>query len=300
MLKCLIILFLLSACGQEEKPHPKPRSKLNATEKALLQERLDVVGKGRVFCSGIPCLHHEDDGDSALWMGLMSLVGECYEPSSIQSEDGRLWRSPLRVNRPELNTNTFSRDMFLGYLAMQVACPDIESLKLAVKYLQENDYKLCPVNKNSACNAHYLQHRTFWAIIGHLYERANLSPPLASIQAYAGDITQIGAEAKLARIGYELHLVATMLLVYQHIGIEDEVLDNQRTVIYNRDPRNSFYSFLKLGQVPLVAKDVLDKCKTNDVGTDYAWRRASSEKAWERDAGHGCWFLINKLLEESK
>ena len=58
-----------------------------------------------------------DDGDSLLSIGLHCLSSEkyCHYVPQSMSENGQLWRSPLRVNVDTLNA--FSRDMSLGALA---------------------------------------------------------------------------------------------------------------------------------------------------------------------------------------
>lgn len=310
-MRTIIILLFLSSCGTKgDAPPPIP------TEEMMTQENYfhlamvrDVLQAESELCDGnVPCLRDEDEGDALLWTGLLAfsrkgLIGQPppISPSEFQSGDGRLWRSPSRA-RDELDVeskNSFSRDMFVGWLLLQTSFPTpiIDTVKEFVEYVRDNNYIMCPENVRSACSLHYLQHRTAWAMIGNLYLANELNQPIESFQARAGDETQLAAEATAAIPGSDAHLVGAMALLYKHYEPSNGIYELVAEKLYNADNGNTFFKWMHKGNTLEVYNEVVDRCVTNDIHTDYAWRRASREKAWEKDAGHGCVVLINLILK---
>lgn len=124
-------------------------------------------------------------------------------------------------------------------------------------------------------------------------------------------------ETDLREKFYPSHIKASSIITYRALNQEpDGSVRNRRIArklgqaarsLHRRDLDNPLYDFLRNGNRPSLVTKVLDRCGPEETEGiywpardtrvfDWAWQRHSSEKAWEREDGHSCVFLLNLMI----
>jgi len=239
---------------------------------------------------GMPKESHSD-GDSMMWSGLMQAAGDSSSSTGIkmcQSEDGRMWRSPDRKhNQP---TNSFSRDMALGFILYIQASRDYEMANKWINYIRSTGYLFPKVE--SSDTRHIITPAIWWAM------------------SYAG--IEVGLFYKLTRFllkpynlleimwapkGYALHLKAVIcLLLAIHSNKRDYISGK---MLLRREPSNPFFMWLAGDKESALLTSNKYK-STHDISpghcSQWAWQRTDSEEAW-RDSMGWDFVFIEKLCD---
>jgi hypothetical protein len=274
-----------------------------------------------------------DDGDSVLFNGLLCLSGEesgCDGVRRAQDDDGQWWRSPLRVGGGGEEYNSFSRDMAMGVLAYLLATGDQTAAERWLYWLETHRKaekikgmktpmltQFCENGKDGTCIAT----PGFWAFAADVWNHYawELTGPLTDpyrdflLLGKFADVVVKGIfggldgfsdfEIKQVPIGYQLHLKAAQIFLYQSMGLRTiygtfDVAKSAR-MIYERDRANPFFAYLHKGATDDVAEDLLRLCPAEGYDAErfqWSWERDSQEEAWRESMGWDCVFLANLLL----
>lgn len=238
----------------------------------------------------MPIKGNGDDGDSMLWAGLMVAAGDDRPIEGIkkcQTPDGRLWRSPARVNNQK--QNSFSRDMALGFILYFAKTKDHEMADKWINYITSTGYLFPP--EESSDNRHVVTPSLWW-----LMSYAGMNVPLK--WKATRFLYRILHKNILPFIppGFETHLWAVSLLILNfHYGKRD-IRAGER--LFSREPNNAFFAWLAGKNAVAVNLSGRFK-KLNDIfvgdGSQWCWERTDSEKAWRNSMGWDLVF-INLLL----
>jgi hypothetical protein len=246
----------------------------------MLPQLLDTNGMPRFS---------DTNGDSMLWAGLMVAVGDSRPIKGIkmcQSEDGRLWRAPDRVNNQA--QNGFSRDMSLGFILYVQATGDYEMADKWVAYIKKTR-GLFPANESSD-NRYVVTPGLWWTM-----SYAGIKVPLIYrltrflLRPYSN------LELMFTKRGYQVHLKGVISLI---LAIRDKKRDTKfGQKLLDIEPENPFYMWLA-GKTSdaLLRSAYLEYVHNQNPGecTQWAWQRADEEEAW-RDAC-GWDFLFIRML----
>ena len=286
-LTIILAALLLFSCGRERE-ETKPSDDTLA-EIQLLREQTRTWAN---TCDVIPAFDDCNTGDSMLWTGLSCLSGEkelCARVREFQSEDGRLWRSPQRKNND--NSNSFSRDMLLGFLAYLVKTHDRQMAESFPEYLRIKDNRMCPGDLRCVVTP------TAWGTMREVWLHIGLPPSPNMIAGNLGDETTLIAEAQTASTGYPLHLVGVKLWLKQHIGVWSPRLQFAADTIQKRQPKNPFYAFIA-GDKNKSARLLIEQAPTSRPARlhQWSWQRDEKESAWNESFGWDVIFMANILL----
>ena len=306
----IFLCFGLVGCGSLMKDKPKPKSSNQITEEQkqqLREMRSDVYQWARECSEGIACGTKSngvaEDGDSMLWAGILCLSGEqsqCTAAKASVGSDGSLHRNPDQ-DRTE---NSFSRDMFLGFLAYLAKTGDNVTGDLAYDYIIDNGNKLCTDADNNRCNVFHDQYNAAWNLWYEIRAFHN-QPQQNSTERgknYGGELL-VSLQSIFATEGYPRHLVAVELYVHQEVNDWSILFQNAANQLVNFQPNNPFFEYVANGPTRRAAQLALDKCpreQPQPSSNDWAWQRDESEQAWLKAKGWDCIFMANVLLGDRK
>lgn len=321
-MKLLYLLFfmLLAACGSNKEAQcifegcPKTAttsSDLITSDQVTQLKALDAqIRTWAPTCAGGIACEDGNDGDSLLWAGLLCSVGETSQCDAIkasQSSDGRLWRSPSRVNNANIteyvadgSSNSFSRDMLLGFLHYLVSTKDVAAGNALVNYLGNNGDKLCNDATDNRCDLTTPQFSEAWGTMKYIWEYMGATPTAKMQEWTVGNDTILKSESVFAiDNGFTLHLVAVDLYLRQRLGIFNSTLQNASGVILARQSDNPFYEYITNGKTARAAQLVLQDCPTEKpaLANQWSWQRDTAEAAWKNSMGWECIFMISLLTK---
>lgn len=247
--------------------------------------------------NGFPIKGNNDDGDSMLWAGLTVASGNNIPIVGIkqcQTPDGRLWRSPARVNNQ--SENSFSRDMSLGFILYFQATQDHEMADKWIAYIKKTK-GLFPASESS--DTRHLVTPTLWWMMSY----AGMKVPLIYRLTRGFYKTYTSLELLFTPSGYERHLKAVSELV---LAIRDKKRD---TVFGNKllasDPYNPFFAWLAGVDDAVIldrAQSMHEAARSSDngdgtygSGNQWAWERADHEGAYMDSMGWDFEFIYNLL-----
>lgn len=235
---------------------------------------------------GMPIKGDNEDGDSMLWAGLMSAVGDTASQLAIkncQSADGRLWRSPRRVNND--NKNSFSRDMSLGFILYFIVTKDHEMADKWIAYIRKTG-KLFP-SEESTDNRYVITPGIWW-----LMSYAGMKVPLKwrltrFLYKYVHAV-----EIATTPAGYARHLngVASFILALSS-GKRDRKNGHK---LWLKEPNNAFFAWLAGidGAARAMNEHLREIVKHNPGNaTQWCWERTDSENAWKDSMGWDFLFI---------
>lgn len=235
---------------------------------------------------GMPVKGDLEDGDSILWAGLMSGVGDTASQLAVkncQSSDGRIWRSPRRVNNDP--KNSFSRDMAFGFIIYFCKTKDVSMAEKWVQYIKKNN-SLFP--RNESTDNRWMMTPGLWWLMSHV----GISVPwywkiTRSLYKYV-----LAAEIATAKPGYERHLKGVALLALAlTTGKRDKELGHK---LWMKDPGNAFFAWLAgANNAAQSMNNHLRELHTLHPGrgTQWCWERTDSEDAWKDSMGWDFHFI---------
>jgi hypothetical protein len=263
----------MSACG-------KPDTKSTPSDMEVLSERVRNLELSYCKTGEVQWVcQREADGDAALWNGLTCLgTGDsvaCSNMKSFIEEDGRPRRTPAR--RGTYEEDSYSRDMFLGFLAGTLKTRDVNTFNRVLNYLEANNEKLCPISEDGRCNMTYAT-RTLAVKVGK--EIKSLHPLLAKWGD--GDLNiQFFAQSKVVRPGYESHLVGVSLWLLKEMRQMDARGESAAEALHKSQSRNAFFAWLSgdnasaanlaAGQVPNVKTEAHNRWTFNTRDDEEPW-----------------------------
>jgi hypothetical protein len=243
---------------------------------------------------GMPTKLDGDDGDSMLWAGLMVATGDLSPVKGIklcQSEDGRLWRSPLRVNNQLINS--FSRDMAMGFLLYFQETKDHEMANKWINYIKKTGYLFPP--EESKDTRHIVTPSLWW-----LMSYAGMKVPLKWLLTRWLYRIWKNIEVKYTPRGYPSHLkaVSALLMAKRFKKFDKKVA----SFLVKRDPDNAFFRLMN-GEIKM-AQDlntVFKNAHSHSLGkgNQWCWEREDTEEAW-RDSMGWDFLFIEKLIIKIK
>ena len=205
----------------------------------------------------------ESDGDSILWLGLMSTVlfpidnkWSLRALQDCQGIDGQFYRSP---ERRRLGAKGFSRDMALGVLCGMIDCEfPQESAQRWIHFI--DDSRPCIMKKpkwaGGGCAMRSPVYKyaddddranitpTMWAIMNRVftYRGFRRHDQMKTWDKADGDVSI--KEAEESEVGYKLHLKAVQAYIKYLMGQSREYSVRVGEICFNRQPDNLFYEFL--------------------------------------------------------
>ena len=221
----------------------KPDTKSKPTDLEILTEKVSRLQLEQCSANSATWIcQRVEDGDAALWHGLTCLglkdVDVCANVSSFVEESGRPRRTPAR--RGTVEEDSYSRDMFLGFLAGSLQNRDVVTYNKVLSYLQNNDSKLCPSSTDSRCNLTFAV-KVLAVKVG---KAIGSNHPLIS-QWADGDINiQLLAQSKVSRPGYESHLVGVELWLLKELKAFDVQGEAAAETLHKKQPQNAFFAWL--------------------------------------------------------
>lgn len=255
--------------------------------------------------------------DSIEFAGLLCATGEqerCEEIKRAQGPNGRWWRSENLVERSE--QNSFSRDMKGGLLFYFAQTKDIAGLERWMKYLSENDNKMCDDATDTRCKINI----SGWTQLGYLYDYLGLKrDPRVKKSSGLNDHVSI-ISARTAPKGYPLMLIGNDLLLLRKLKVEEKWMKKSAKILLERQPHNPFFQYLVHGKSEEWARTILESCPTegsekmddffvqreltrNDAGElliiRESWGPGNTNIPVKTMAnGHDCLFLLNLALNK--
>ncbi|MBY5440934.1 hypothetical protein [Rhizobium leguminosarum] len=256
-----------------------------------------------------------DDGDMAIFGGLLCLSGEnegCELVRRSQGREGQFWRSPARANSD--TDDQFSGDQFKGVAAFWARTGNAKSLesyldRVSAKWTPYPSkatnlvrmYNGCKDDPGGKCNI--IDEEWRWLnIFANRYGAASHVPVDARdyIGKFGDPVGMLPWKAMINKLGYRAHLVAVEIYISKKLGIHDPRIDVAAEILAGRQPDNPFFLFLARGKDARVAQLVRQKCVV-DTGksewNQWSWERAESGQAWKQSMGWDCIFMINNLLD---
>ena len=255
--------------------------------------------------------------DSIEFAGLLCATGEqerCDEIKRAQGPDGRWWRSENLVEKSV--QNSFSRDMKGGLLFYFAQTKDIQGLERWMKYLAENDNKMCDDATDTRCKINI----GGWTQLGYLYDYLGLKrDPRVKKSSNLNDRISI-ISARTAPKGYPLMLIANDIFLLRKLGVDEKWMMKSASILLERQPHNPFFQYLVHGKSEDWAKTILDSClaegseKMDDFFVQRELKRNAAgeliiiRESWGEGRtnipvktmanGHDCLFLLNLALNK--
>lgn len=297
-MKYVISLAFLSlvACGSVSKP-----PKATPDQKQQVQETVAKIRTWAPVCSNGQQTKTTDsdkcdDGDFLLFAGLSCLAGEenqCKYVQESQDTQGRFWRSPLRIEKDDVNA--FSRDMALGLLAYVAKTKDVLALERWVDYVKQNNGKMCPLSTDTRCNSG-MGIRTLAKLIGN---KIGADVNWGNLGVYNRDAydAELYASARYGESGFPLHLAAVQILILEEIGVSNTYWINvARNALNDRQPGNAFFAHLDKKD-DVAVKLFLEQSPKEEpsIKNQWSFERVDSEQAWKNSMGWDLIFLGNLL-----
>lgn len=255
----------------------------------------EQILKWSEICDGSPTKRGCDDGDATLFNGLLCASGEelgCRSVKLAQGRDGRMWRSPRRVNRD--TENSFSRDMGLGVLLYVIAKHDTKAMKSWRQYVARAG-KLCPDATDNRCDTTPLFRHLFNDVAKAV--GAWRYPGEDDHDEGAGDDVTLFLSAKYGELGYAAHLVAVEIYLKRALGQTTSTLEAATKALLDRQPQNLFFRWLANSdttELRTLLNQRLPKGAA-DVGNQWQFEREDGEQAWQQSMGWDYVFLFNLL-----
>lgn len=244
---------------------------------------------------GMPIKWDGDDGDSMLWAGLMVSVGYKEPIEGIkmcQTPDGRLWRSPNRVNNQP--SNSFSRDMALGFILYFQATQDHEMADKWIAYILKEG-ALFPANE-STDNRHMISPALWW-----LMSYAGMKVPLKYRYTRFLFNPYNKLELLFTARGYQRHLKAVSALILAKSNGKRDTFYGK--FLIEADPQNPFFQWLAgehstRNYAYLNSKFELEWSSSPGSGRQWAWERSDDEDAYKNAMGQEFDFIrgLSNLL----
>ena len=298
----LVLALFLVACGSKEGSQQV--TGIEQYKKDLFELREKVLAKSWV-CNddryGVPynvspagMASGCDDGDATIFSGLLCLAGDrfCENVRLAQSQDGRYWRSPNRVENDD--APTFSRDQSKGVLAYLLHTKDTTAARKWLVYIRSQNSRLCP-DGISHCGIS----APLWSLFGDVWQFLGLSRT-ANMQSGRALDDAIRIREASTNKGYRLHLVALDSWIRRAANRGDHIDDTVTRIIHRRQPKNPFYAYLA-GRYEVAAQETIKKCANSPSGSkrQWAWQRDESEQAWKDSQGWDCVFLVDLLMQDT-
>lgn len=248
----ILLAFLtiqLTACGK------KSSARDGKSDASLKEIGLANMKKG-LWCDGMPTYGGTNNvtgradcnnGDGMIWAGLVYSVWPTQEikngiKNSIDA-DGRPFRSfEHRLGRD--NENSFSRDMYLGFLSYCLKDKDKETCDKVLDYAVRNDYQLCPDSNDNACLMNpsmlYLTYAV-WDENGWSLPNSAFKPNIA--ERAADDLSML-TTAKTSALSYRTHLLAVKIWLYAKTEGVTETRKQAAGELWKRQKDNLFYWYV--------------------------------------------------------
>lgn len=242
---------------------------------------------------GMPIKWDGDDGDAMLWAGLMTAVGDTKPIEGIkmcQSEDGRLWRSPNRVNKD--TKNTFSRDMALGFILYFQQTQDHEMADKWISYLKKEG-SLFP--KEESNDTRHIVTPALWWLMSY----AGMKVPLVWRLTRFLFTPYQAIELRFTPRGYERHLKAVAAFIMSKANGKRDTATGK--FLIKEDKENPFFQWLSGTSSYSVYRMMMGHKEywlsyPYGRGSQWSWERSDNESAWLDAMGQDFDF-IEKLTE---
>ncbi len=302
------LLITMSACGRRDA------SELASVETSP-REYWEAIAP---TCSGYPAKADCDDGDMALFSGLLCASGDargCAQVRNAQGSDGRWWRSPRRNPDNLGEAHSFSRDMSMGVLLYLAATRDADAARRWLSWIEDNrpcllwkpfgggcqvrgPHRFCTDDSGGSCNVTPGN----WGLMGRVFQHLGL-PRNDQMRLYDNaDGELLWLEAQNAPLGYETHLPAVEVLLKQKLDSSRDNAEKAARILVDRQPDNPFFVYLKDGPTAAVRRRLFDLCPSFEAPSlgsrhQWAWERDTADQAWRDSAGWDCLFLANLVAD---
>ena len=291
----VLLLTILLTCG---RPENGPLAREDASLE--VQERINAIRTWAVTCTFDRTLFackHPLDGDAVLWNGLLCLSGEiqfCSAVNESVSIDGKLNRSPYWEANVR-QSDSFSRDMFIGLMAYLIKTKDIELALRVQSYIQANDNKLCTDATDSRCT----MTSTTWGLMAHVWEHLGLIT-FGNMLSHKSTYTfVVASQAAFSPKGFESHLVASHLVLCKFLGIEDRYTEQAANELAKKDPNNPLFVWLAAGYTDQVVQLLLQQLPTEShagrENLQWSIERDTAQQHWLRSMGWE-WIYLSNLI----
>jgi hypothetical protein len=302
----IITMLLITGCGPlPVKPNigvPNPPD-LSPENRQLIADSKNEILKWVIRRDGGTAKPSIDDplgdvGDSTLFSGMLCASGDqlaCQAVKNAQGSNGRWWRAPSRVDKEALNS--FSRDMSLGVLLYLVVSKDTEAARRWMTYIENNKGVMCTEDSDGRCSITPDTWNVFASVWDHLGLPQNGDMRLARSLFSKARWT---SEALSRPLGFQVHLVAVVLYIYQTMGFWNEDLAVAAKNLVFRQPGNPWFLYLSEGATPKVVADTLYYApKEKPFRMEkYSFERSWAEQPWIESYGWEFVTLMN-LLEKN-
>lgn len=302
----LLVLFLVGCQISKANPNiPEVR------ENAEIREEIAKMDPQLAYCDGVP-VHfgknsvtgREDcnSGDSMLWAGLLYNARPTPElAAGIResiSPEGRPYRSPENRRGGDV-VNTFSRDMWLGFLAYCQKSKDFETCNRVWSYTKSHDYRSCPVDTDERC---FITPSILY-VTGYVWQSngwhvsAEMRP--SGLERYLDEQATIKS-ANQNDIGYELHLISVRMYLQMSTGFMTGSYKSVVKILSQRVPQNLWYRYLEARAYGLdfsgIENELVGRMSqwqkpTIQTGSNWEWQNHK-----EPAMGHDFVFLGCQLL----
>lgn len=305
MLLGTVMVALLSGCGSESASH--------FSNASTPRDHWETMAP---MCAGYPSKEHCDDGDMALFGGLLCASGDargCDLVRNSQGADGRWWRSPRRNPGNVGRANSFSRDMSLGVFLYLATTRDREAARKWLHWIENNrpclttnpfgdgclvygPHRFCTDDEDLRCTMTPAN----WGVMGRVFEALDL-PRNALMRLHAlADTESLRLKAEQAPPGYELHLAGVEVLLRQTLDATPGAAEDVARRLAERQPDNPYFVFLDRGVMDSERGRLHELCPKSDDVSDarrfqWSWERDTASRAWLESMGWDCLFLDNLL-----
>ncbi len=264
-------------------------------------------------CEGYPSKANCDDGDMALFSGLLCASGDalgCAQVRNSQDSDGRWWRSPRRKGDNAGQANSFSRDMSLGVMLYLVSAHDGDAAEAWMDWIQSHRpcvqrkpngdclirgaHRFCTDDSDQRCTLTPAN----WGNLGRVWQYLGLDRTSEMRRYEDSDGEALVQKAERADLGYELHLAGVEVLLKAKMEASRAPRERAASALASRQGDNPFYLFLRDG----ASADVTTKLRTycpsaaspnGGSRRQWSWERDTAERAWQDTSGWDCLFLAN-------
>ena len=282
------LLIIMSACG-------KPDTKSAPSDLEVLSERVRNLDLSYCKSGEVQWVcQREADGDAALWNGLTCLgTGDsvaCNALKDFIEPDGRPRRTPQR--RGTFEQDSYSRDMFLGFLAGMLKTRDVDTFNRVLNYLDANNEKLCPMSEDGRCNLSNVT-KTLAVKVG----KAIGSQHPILVKWGDGDLNlQLFAQSKVIPVGYQHHLVGVSLWLLKELRALDARGEAATEQLHKSQPKNAFFAWLA-GDHASAANLGASQCPVGRTADHNRWtfNTRDDEQPWTGSIGWEFKVLLNLL-----
>lgn len=238
-----------------------------------------------------------NDGDVMAYAGMLALSGEEIGLSTAkrsQGPDGKIWRSPMRVDVPAADSN--SRDQMIGFMAYLVASKDVEAAKMFQKYLENNKWKL----GNDATDNRETLTPAAYGLMGYVWKYLGL-PVNWKMRLCMGPIYYTGQylSAVFSPVSYQTELVGDCTLIIQKMNMDNMLNKHIARVLVRRDEQNAFYQYL-VGNYDVAIELALEQMPDKCPESAYIWsfEPETSSNQYVYSMGWDYIFLMNLIRDK--